>query len=140
MMKIAKEFRWEMGHRLPFHNGKCVNLHGHSYKMMVELSGEPDNNGMVLDYYDVKNIIAPLVEELDHAFMVKSGDDKLLNLLVEMNSKHVVVPFDSTAENLCLYFLDKIISTKLPSNINGVKVKIFETENTYAEEERKFRD
>jgi len=139
-MKIAKEFRWEMGHRLPFHNGKCVNLHGHSYKMMVELSGEPDNNGMVLDYYDVKNIIAPLVEELDHAFMVKSGDDKLLNLLVEMNSKHVVVPFDSTAENLCLYFLDKIISTKLPSNINGVKVKIFETENTYAEEERKFRD
>lgn len=136
-MKIAKEFRWEMGHRLPFHNGKCVNLHGHSYKMMVELKGEPDNNGMVLDYYDVKTIIGPLVEQLDHAFMVKSGDEKLIRLLKEMDSKHVVVPFDSTAENLCLYFLDKIRSAGLPNNINKVKVKIFETENTYAEDEVK---
>ncbi|GJQ62939.1 MAG: 6-carboxy-5,6,7,8-tetrahydropterin synthase [Melioribacteraceae bacterium] len=136
-MKIAKEFRWEMGHRLPFHNGKCINLHGHSYKMMVELSGEPDNNGMVLDYYDVKNIIGPLVEQLDHSFLVKSSDEKLIRLLKEMDSKYVVVPFDSTAENLVLYFLDKIRSAGLPQNINRIRVKVFETENTYAEDEVK---
>ena len=39
-MKIAKEFRWEMGHRLPEHFGLCKNIHGHSYKMIVEFEGE----------------------------------------------------------------------------------------------------
>ena len=43
VMKIAKEFNWEMGHRLPEHFGKCKNIHGHSYKMMVELEGDLDD-------------------------------------------------------------------------------------------------
>jgi len=41
-MKIAKEFKWEMGHRLPEHFGQCKNIHGHSYKMLVEFEGEID--------------------------------------------------------------------------------------------------
>ncbi|MBN1299875.1 MAG: 6-carboxytetrahydropterin synthase [Melioribacteraceae bacterium] len=134
-MRIAKEFRWEMGHRLPFHDGKCRNLHGHSYKMMVEFSGDPDQNGMVLDYYSVKEIIAPLVDELDHTFMVKNDDTELIDMLRKLNSNYVVVDFHSTAENLVYYFIDKIKSSPLPSNIKGIKVKILETENTYAEEE-----
>ena len=135
MMKIAKEFRWEMGHRLKFHKGKCINLHGHSYKMMVEFSGEIDGNGMVLDYYDVKEIIAPIVEELDHGFLVYEQDKELVEILKKLNSKHTVVNFESTAENLCKYFLKKISEKELPKNINGISVKVFETENTYAEEE-----
>ena len=55
-MKIAKEFRWEMGHRLLEHKGKCYNLHGHSYKLLVEFGGEVEPNGMVMDYFDVKKI------------------------------------------------------------------------------------
>jgi len=134
-MKIAKEFRWEMGHRLPFHEGKCKNLHGHSYKCMVELSGKPIENGMVLDYYDVKKIIEPVIENLDHAFMVYRDDKELLGLLTQLNSKMVVVDFQSTAENICVYLLKEIKNSNLPKNINSVKVRIFETENTYAEEE-----
>ncbi len=134
-MKIAKEFRWEMGHRLKFHKGKCINLHGHSYKMMVEFSGDVDENGMVLDYYDVKEIIAPLVEELDHGFLVYEEDKELIEILKNLNSKHTVVNFESTAENLCKYFLKKISEKDLPKNITGISVKVFETENTYAEEE-----
>ncbi|MCF8413215.1 MAG: 6-carboxytetrahydropterin synthase QueD [Melioribacteraceae bacterium] len=134
-MKIAKEFNWEMGHRLPFHQGKCKNLHGHSYKMMVEFSGEMDENGMVMDYYDVKSHISPLVEELDHAFMVKENDTEVLEFLDKINSKKVIVPFDSTAENICLYFLKKLKNSGLPKTVNSVKVKILETDNTYAEEE-----
>lgn len=137
-MKIAKDFRWEMGHRLPFHEGKCKNLHGHSYKMMVEISGDLDENGMVLDYYVVKEIIQPLVEELDHAFMVKSDDSQLIELLEKMNSKHVITGFHSTAENMVYYFLEKIKAANLPGNIHGLKVKIFETETTYAEDEISF--
>lgn len=134
MMRIAKDFRWEMGHRLPFHEGQCVNLHGHSYKMMVEFEGDLDDKGMVLDYYVVKEVIQPLVDELDHTFMVKDDDTLLIDLLKQMNSKHVVVNFHSTAENMVYYFLDKIKSANLPKNLRGIKVKIFETETTYAED------
>ncbi len=134
-MKIAKEYNWEMGHRLPFHEGKCKNLHGHSYKCMVEICGEPDANGMVLDYYDMKTIIQPVIDELDHSFMVYSQDKEVLEFLNQINSKKVVVDFQSTAENICLYLLGKIKETSLPKNIKSVKVKVLETENTYAEEE-----
>ncbi|MDP3581281.1 MAG: 6-carboxytetrahydropterin synthase [Ignavibacteria bacterium] len=134
-MKIAKEYNWEMGHRLPFHEGKCKNLHGHSYKCMLELNGEPDANGMVLDYYDMKSIIQPIIDDLDHAFMVYEKDNEVLEFLDKINSRKVVVDFQSTAENICLYLLKKIKGTNLPKNIKSVKVKVLETENTYAEEE-----
>lgn len=138
-MKVAKEFRWEMGHRLNFHKGKCKNLHGHSYKMMVEFEGEPDENGMVIDYYDIKRIIHPVVDELDHSIMVHDKDLELQEALRKLDSKMVVTPFESTAENLCIYFLEKICSLELPDNVSRASVKIFETENTYAEESRKIK-
>lgn len=65
-MKIAKEFHWEMGHCLPEHFGNCKNIHGHSYKMMVELEGTQDESGMIMDYYDLKKIVNPVIEKLDH--------------------------------------------------------------------------
>lgn len=134
-MKIAKEFSWEMGHRLTFHKGKCKNLHGHTYKCMVELNGIQDYNGMVLDYYELKKIVDPILEELDHSFMVYKNDIELLNALEKMNSRKVVVDFETTAENICLYLLEKIKSSALPSNIKSIKVRVLETENSYAEEE-----
>ncbi|MEW6196875.1 MAG: 6-carboxytetrahydropterin synthase QueD [Bacteroidota bacterium] len=133
-MKIAKEFNWEMGHRLPFHEGKCRNLHGHSYKCMVEVTGEPDKNGIVLDYYDLKKIIDPVIDQLDHSFMVNTSDKELIDALDKLGSRKVVVDFETTAENICIYLLKKISQEKLPGNISLLKVKVFETENTYAEE------
>ena len=134
-MRIAKEFRWEMGHRLKFHKGKCKNLHGHSYKMTVELEGELNSEGMVLDYYDLKAIVKPIIEELDHAFMVNKADTDLLNILKQMESRLVLVDFESTSENICLYLLDKLKNSGLPSNVSKVRVRIYETGTAYAEEE-----
>ncbi|MCX6174719.1 MAG: 6-carboxytetrahydropterin synthase QueD [Ignavibacteriales bacterium] len=136
-MKIAKEFTWEMGHRLPFHTGKCKNLHGHSYKCMVELTGDPDKNGMVMDYYDLKKVVEPILDELDHAFMVCKKDIEMIEALEKLNSRKVVVDFETTAENICVYLLNKIKSAKLPQNIHSIKVRVLETENSYAEEETK---
>lgn len=133
-MKIAKEFRWEMGHRLLCHKGKCFNLHGHSYKLLVEFEGSVEPNGMVLDYFDVKEIISPIVDKLDHAVIINNEDEKLKEAIKGLNSDHVIVDFETTAENLCHYFLNKIKTADLPSNITDIKVKVFETENTYAEE------
>lgn len=136
-MRIAKEFTWEMGHRLPFHLGKCKNLHGHSYKCLVELAGDPDKNGMVMDYYDLKKVVEPILDELDHAFMVYKKDIEMIVVLEKLNSRKVVVDFETTAENICIYLLNKIKSAKLPKNIHSLKVRVLETENSYAEEETK---
>lgn len=132
-MKIAKEFRWEMGHRLPEHFGVCKNIHGHSYKLVVEFEGELDKNQMVIDYYDVETIINPLIEKLDHSFMVNKEDKIVLEFLEKMNSKKVVVDFNSTAENICSYLLNEIKKCSLPSNISSVKVRVYETQFDYAE-------
>ena len=132
-MKVAKEFRWEMGHRLPEHFGLCKNIHGHSYKMIVEFEGELNEQGMVIDYYDVEKIINPIIEKLDHAFMVCRDDKVVLEFLNKMNSKKVVIDFESTAENICNYLLGEIRKTKLPGNIKKIIVRVSETKNDYAE-------
>jgi len=135
MMKIAKEFTWEMGHRLSFHKGKCKNLHGHSYKCMIELTGDPDAKGMVMDYFDMKSIIDPILDNLDHAFMVYENDYEVIAALEKLNSRKVVVDFETTAENICLYLLKQIKSSELPKNVKSVRVRVMETDNSYAEEE-----
>ena len=133
-MKIAKEFRWEMGHRLPEHFGQCKNIHGHSYKMLVEIEGELNKDEMVIDYYDVEKIINPIIEKLDHAFMVNKNDKVVLEFLEKMNSKKVIVNFQSTAENICLYLLNEIKKVSLPQNVSEIKVRVYETSHDYAEE------
>ena len=134
-MKIAKEFRWEMGHRLPDHFRQCKNIHGHSYKMMVELEGEIDSNGMIIDYYILKEIIKPIVEKLDHSFMVNKNDGVVLEFLEKLNSKKVIVDFDSTVENITRYLIDEIKKADLPSNVKGIKVRVCESPDDYAEEQ-----
>ena len=133
-MKIGKEFKWEMGHRLPEHFGQCKNIHGHSYKMLVEFEGGLDENGMVIDYYDVEHIINPIIEKLDHAFLVNKGDKLTVEFLEKLNSKKVVVDFESTVENICIYLLTKIKTADLPANVKTIMVRVSETEEDYAEE------
>ena len=133
-MKIAKEFRWEMGHRLPEHFGQCKNIHGHSYKMLVEFEGDLDEQGMIIDYYDVEKIINPIIEHLDHAFMVNKNDKVVIEFLEKMNSKKVVVDFQSTAENICTYLLNEVRQASLPKNVTKIKVRVYETAQDYAEE------
>lgn len=134
-MKIAKEFRWEMGHRLPEHFGKCKNIHGHSYKMLIELEGDIQKNGMVMDYYDLKKIVNPIVEKLDHAFLVYKEDKEIIEFLNKMNSKKVIVDFQSTVENICRYFIEEIKKISFPKNIYKIKIRINETYDDFAEEE-----
>ena len=132
-MKIGKEFRWEMGHRLPDHFGNCKNIHGHSYKMIVEIEGDVNSDGMVIDYYELKKIVDPIVNRLDHAFLVYEEDKDIVDFLQKMNSKTVIVDFQSTVENICEYFLKEIMKTKFPGNVNKIAVRIYETEDDYAE-------
>lgn len=134
-MKIAKHFRWEMGHRLPEHDGECRNVHGHSYKMTVQVEGEPDfDTGMVIDFNDISAAVKPLLQELDHAFLCQDCDEDLLALLCDMEMKHVVIPYPSTVENLCQMFADRLEPMFATyDNLRAFTILIYETESSVAE-------
>lgn len=133
---ISKQFRWEMGHRLPFHEGLCRNMHGHSYEAHVILTGEPDEHGMVMDYFDMKWLIQDKIDELDHCFLCDVSDTVVVEFLREHGLKSVIVPMPTTAENIARLLLDHVCS-QLPAEhrVKSVRLRVYETEKTYAEVE-----
>jgi 6-pyruvoyltetrahydropterin/6-carboxytetrahydropterin synthase len=72
---IYKEFRFEAAHRLPYHQGKCSRLHGHSWVGKVYIRGNQlqssgSQQGMIMDYAEVKNYVQPLLDNyLDHYYL-----------------------------------------------------------------------
>ena len=135
-MKISKEFRWEMGHRLPFHENLCKNMHGHSYCMVVEVEGEINENGMIIDFYDLGKAVKPIIDEFDHAFMCWEKDTEVKNFLEKMNMKRVIVDYHSTVENICSDFSDRItgeLKKIKGGKFKSVTVRVSETPNSSAE-------
>lgn len=103
-VQVTKNIKWEMGHRLSLHKGKCHNIHGHSYRasVLVEAKGF-DENGMVTDFYNYKPLKEWVDVNFDHAFMINSNDpikDRITSLAEEFNMKLVLVNFEPTAENI----------------------------------------
>ena len=89
---------------------------------------------MVIDYCDVEKIVNPIIEKLDHAFLVNKDDKLTIEFLEKLNSKKVVVDFESTAENICTYLLNNIKSADLPENVKAIMDRVSETDEDYAEE------
>ena len=135
-MIVAKHFKWEAAHRIPWHGGKCKHLHGHSYKMIVEFEGELNENGIVIDFNDLKAIVKPHIDLIDHTTIISENDSELKEVFDSKQWKYYLLPFDSTAENLCNYFAHLIIKENqtflIGNNIKSVSVKILETESAYA--------
>jgi 6-pyruvoyltetrahydropterin/6-carboxytetrahydropterin synthase len=140
-MKIAKRFRWEAAHRLPWHAGDCRHLHGHSYRMMVEVEGTPDDRGMLLDFKHLKRVLQPLVDRMDHATLVAEDDGDLRTALEALESKRVVLPGDSTAENVAAFVADHLLEEAADvlaaHSVTSVRVQVWETETCYAETARR---
>lgn len=109
MFTISKTFTFEAAHRIHGHP-KCGHLHGHSYRVMVELTADDAPGGMVLDYGLLYPIKLYIDEHLDHRYivsieLVKEGD-KFWKVCDE--AEHVVLPVEqSTAECLARFFYDK---------------------------------
>ncbi len=136
MIKISKEYSWEMGHRLPNHNGPCRNIHGHSYRMFVELEGEVGKNGMIIDFKDLSLLVKPIIEELDHSFLCFAEDKDVINFLKEHNLKYKIVSYNPTVENICMDLFQKIKEKIIGHNIKNIKhltIRIHESPNDYAE-------
>ena len=128
LSSISKSFRWEMGHRLPYHTQGCQNIHGHSYEMVVELFGETNEQGMLIDYNDLKAAVKPILDKWDHAFLVDDNDELLKKFLKDNKLKHVLFKKYSTAEHIAHYFcavLKNMLSVH--KNLTKIKVVIKET-------------
>ena len=140
-IRISKDFDFEMAHALWGYDGKCKDIHGHSYRLTVTIKGaviQDKNhvkNGMVLDYGDLKNIINPLIiDKLDHA-LVLNGDSphkKIVNTKDSPFGKVIFVPYQPTCENMIASFAQDIINV-LPKELELTYLKLRETQSSYAE-------
>lgn len=137
-LRITKEFRFEGAHALPGYDGRCRNLHGHSYLMYVTIKGEPLNGtqspkeGMVIDFKLLKSIINEnIIDKFDHALVLRK-DAPLMDEIAQEYGNVVVVDFQPTTENLICYFADTI-SKKLPPQVELFSLKLYETAGSYVE-------
>lgn len=117
LVSVTKEFTFDSCHYLKMYEGKCANLHGHTYKLQVELFGDLDSRGMVVDFGDIKKVINELI--------IDNVDHKNLN---------EVYSFNTTAENMVVYFYE-IISAYLRGinhDIHLLSVRLWETPTSFA--------
>ncbi len=116
VIRVTKEFPFEMAHVLRNYDGPCRNVHGHSYRLFVTISGVPveipDNpkNGMVIDFTDLKKIIKKeIVNVFDHAVVVSSYFEKeKLDMFTKLFGNTVIVDYQPTCENMVADFAERI--------------------------------
>lgn len=140
-IRITKIFSFETAHALFGYDGKCKNVHGHSYKLHVTLRGTPSADaqseklGMVLDFGDLKEIVKKeIIQPLDHAILLNknSAHVALGETLIREGHKVVFTPYQPTCENMLIDFAKKI-KKNLPEQVALVYLKLYETENSYGE-------
>lgn len=139
-IRITKTFTFEMAHALFNYDGPCRNIHGHSYKLAVTLSGsvynEPGHpkDGMVGDFTDLKSLVKQVViDPYDHALVLNSNNSNdSINQLKNYYDKIIPVPFQPTCENLLIEFKNRI-SEKIKKEHTLVCIKLNETETSFAE-------
>ena len=137
-IRITKEFKFEMAHALHGYDGLCKNIHGHSYRLWVTVTGKIKNekghnkDGMVLDFEVLKNIVKPkIVKKYDHS-LVLNANSPHANLDFESFEKVYHLPYQPTSENLVNDFA-QIIKKNLPKDIELFKVILSETTTSFAE-------
>ena len=111
-MLISKIFKFDSAHKLPNYIGKCSNLHGHTWELVVGCEGEVDKKtGMIIDFKEIKSIVQEkILNKLDHIY---------LNDLIE----------NPTCENILLW-----IKKELKPGLNGLKkLVLYETDSSFCE-------
>jgi len=140
-IRITKQFSFETGHALYGYDGKCRNVHGHSYKLSVTVIGNPitDTNnvkfGMVIDFTDLKKIVKEeIVNVFDHAtvFNKNTPHVELAKELEDRGHNVLLVDYQPTSEMMVIDFAEKI-KKRLPEKIELHSLKLQETDSSYAE-------
>ena len=115
MFRVTQEIHFCYGHRLLNYAGKCRHLHGHNGRAIIVLEGESlDEQGMVVDFSEIKRSIRTWIEdELDHR-MILSKNDPALSSLQELGEPLFIIPCNPTAENIAKLIFDYAQQEGLP--------------------------
>ncbi|WP_276168821.1 6-pyruvoyl trahydropterin synthase family protein [Zobellia alginiliquefaciens] len=140
-IRITKQFNFETGHALYGYDGKCRNVHGHSYKLSVTVIGTPITDtthvklGMVIDFGDLKKIVKEeIVDQFDHAtvFNKNTPHVELAKELTDRGHNVILADYQPTSENMVIDFSKKI-RARLPENISLHSLRLQETDTSFAE-------
>ena len=108
-MLLRKEFTFDAAHNLVRYHGKCEALHGHTYRIAVVLEGIPDEEGMIMDFTDLSDIVKErVVSRLDHSY---------INDIIEQ----------PTSENIAHWIWDRIETDVRRQNCELSSVEVWET-------------
>ena len=110
MYTVRTEECFDSAHFLAGYDGKCKNIHGHRWRVVLEVSKENlDDGGMVIDFTDLKHELKNFADTLDHAFIIEKGSVRYEThkALLEDDFKIVEVDFRPTAENFAKYIFDE---------------------------------
>jgi 6-pyruvoyltetrahydropterin/6-carboxytetrahydropterin synthase len=79
---VTRAFRFEAAHRLPWHEGKCRHLHGHSYRLEVTVTGPIGPQGVVLDFADLRAAVErEVIDRYDHRYLNDLMDNPTAELI-----------------------------------------------------------
>jgi 6-pyruvoyltetrahydropterin/6-carboxytetrahydropterin synthase len=135
MYYLKSEASFDAAHFLKGYVGKCSNIHGHRWRVVVEIKGEklseePQTRGMLVDFSDLKMAIKELCDRFDHTLIYEEGSLKeaTVRALEEENFRFNVVPFRPTAENFARFFYESLEASGFDLN----RVEVYETPNNCA--------
>lgn len=140
LIRVTKEFPFEMSHVLWNYDGPCKNVHGHSYRLFVTIAGQPvDNsenpkNGMVMDFSDLKSIVRKQIIDLfDHSVVLSNKIERdKAETFKSLFGNTVLVSYQPTCENLVADFASRI-APHLPAGVKLHSLKLHETATSFAE-------
>ena len=148
MISVTKEVTFDCAHMLSGHEALCKNLHGHTYKVLITVTGTPVTEGsstsMILDFKHLKNAINEIiVTKFDHAVIFSAEDfrnqaeEELYTWAKKHNMRHFVMIGRTTAEQMAYYFNYKIedyLKHELGlENIICCSCRVYETPTSFAE-------
>ena len=144
-VSITKTFDFDAAHRIPNHQGKCRNIHGHRYTLEITLTGAVEKSvglpseGMVIDFADLKDIVkTSLIEKWDHAFLGYEGDPVVMTLIQEHKDlKLVRTTYIPTVENMArdaFDILDREFTAKFANGGPSLThLRMYETATSWAD-------
>ena len=133
---VMRRIRFNAGHRLLGHEGKCANFHGHNYVCDVFVSGTAvDDVGRLIDFAELKSLLKGWIDEhWDHGFVLSEADENgIAAIRMVEPTKYYLLPDNPTAENMARYLLESVCPQLLaPYDVTAVRVDLWETEETCA--------
>lgn len=135
MYQLTTEHSFDSAHFLAGYNGKCGNLHGHRWRVLLTVQSETlredrQQKGMCVDFAGLKKDLRTELDALDHVLIIEQGSlrESTMKALQEEKFQVVEMPFRPTAENFARYFYELFTLKGYPV----AKVEVYETPNNSA--------